>query len=97
MGTMRNSASFLRKCLGALFGAMALFVLTAGAASADKPFTFVALGDMPYGKPAKVYPPFKALIGQINALKPGHEQGAGELRRFGFSGIRVRTLSLVAI
>ena len=97
MGPMRNSASFLRKCLGALFGAMALLILTAGAASADKPFTFVALGDMPYGKPAKVYPPFKALIGQVNALKPGHEQGAGEIKLFGFSGIRLRSLSLAAI
>ncbi len=80
MGPMSNSASFLRKCLGALFGATALFVLTAGAASADKPFTFVALGDMPYGEPAKVYPPFKALIGQINALKPAFTIHVGDTK-----------------
>ena len=54
MGSMRNSALILKRCLSALFGAMALLMLTAGAASAgDKPFTFVALGDMPYGKPEK--------------------------------------------
>ena len=80
MGPTSNSASFLRRCSGALFGAMALFVLTAGAASADKPFTFVALGDMPYGKPAKVYPPFKALIGQINALKPAFTTHVGDTK-----------------
>ena len=80
MGPMSNSASFLRKCLGALFGATALFVLTAGAAAADKPFTFVALGDMPYGEPAKVYPPFKALIGQINALKPAFTVHVGDTK-----------------
>ena len=80
MGPMSNSASFLRKCLGALFGATALFVLTAGAAAADKPFTFVALGDMPYGEPAKVYPPFKVLIGQINALKPAFTVHVGDTK-----------------
>lgn len=80
MGPMKNSASFLKRCLSALFGATALFVLTAGAASADKPFTFVALGDMPYGEPAKVYPPFKALIGQINALKPAFTVHVGDTK-----------------
>ena len=55
-------------------------MLTAGAASADKPFTFVALGDMPYGKPAKVYPPFKVLIGQVNALKPAFTIHIGDTK-----------------
>ena len=80
MGPMKNSASFLRKCLGALFGALTLCVLTAGAASADQPFTFVALGDMPYGKPAKVYAPFKTLIGQVNALKPAFTIHIGDTK-----------------
>ncbi len=31
---------------------------------------FVALGDMPYGQPAKVYPLYEALITQINAQNP---------------------------
>ena len=80
MGPMRNSTLLWKKRLGALFGAMALLILTAGAASADKPFTFVALGDMPYGKPAKVYPPFKALIGQINTLKPAFTVHVGDTK-----------------
>ncbi len=81
MGSMKNSASILKRCLGALLGATALVVLAAGAASADdKPFTFVALGDMPYGKPTKVYPPFKTLIGQINALKPAFTIHIGDTK-----------------
>lgn len=80
MGPMKNTASILKRCLSVLLGVMAVFVLTAGAASADKPFTFVALGDMPYGKPAKVYPPFKALIGQINALKPAFTVHVGDTK-----------------
>lgn len=80
MDPMRNSTLLWKKRLGALLGALTLFVLTAGAASADKPFTFVALGDMPYGKPAKVYPPFKALIGQINALKPAFTVHVGDTK-----------------
>lgn len=81
MGPIKNTASFLRKCSGALLGAMALLMLTAGAAFAgDKPFTFVALGDIPYGKPAKVYPPFKTLIGQVNALKPAFTIHIGDTK-----------------
>ena len=30
----------------------------------------IALGDMPYGKPKKVYPPYEALIGAINKRNP---------------------------
>jgi hypothetical protein len=33
-------------------------------------FTFIALGDAPYGKPEEVYAPYKALIGEINSRKP---------------------------
>lgn len=44
-------------------------VLTASSAAAD-PFTFVALGDAPYGDPAKVYAPYEALIGKINETNP---------------------------
>ena len=42
--------------------ALALF---AGSASAD--LKIIALGDMPYGAPDRVYPPFEALIAEINA------------------------------
>jgi len=32
--------------------------------------SFVALGDAPYGKPKKVYPPYRALIRAVNASDP---------------------------
>jgi hypothetical protein len=51
-----------------LVPAVALAVL-AGSALAE-PFRFVAIGDMPYGKPEAVYEPYRALIGAINAGKP---------------------------
>ena len=47
----------------------AAFVVTASLAQAE-PFTFVALGDAPYGDPAEVYAPYKVLIETINALSP---------------------------
>ena len=47
--------------------AAALFApFSAGAAS----FSFIALGDMPYGAPAQVYPPYQRLIASINARNP---------------------------
>jgi len=33
-------------------------------------FSFVALGDMPYGKPDHAYPPYRGLIAAINQAKP---------------------------
>lgn len=33
-------------------------------------FSFMALGDMPYGEPSEVYAPFEALIQRINELDP---------------------------
>lgn len=51
-----------------ILAATALAAL-ATAATAD-PFTIVALGDAPYGKPEEVYAPYEALIGTINALGP---------------------------
>ncbi len=47
----------------------ALATLVAGPALAA-PFTFVALGDMPYGDPEKSYPPFETLIETINEARP---------------------------
>lgn len=49
--------------------ALSLALPFAGIAKAE-PFKIVALGDMPYGDPEKVYPPFEALIGKINSLEP---------------------------
>ena len=43
--------------------------LTTGPARAE-PFTVIAYGDVPYGEPAEVYPPFEALIGAIDAREP---------------------------
>ncbi|NBU71875.1 MAG: hypothetical protein EBS53_10585, partial [Bacteroidetes bacterium] len=38
----------------------------------DQPqaFTFVALGDLPYGNPTQTYPRYRALIDQINQRQP---------------------------
>lgn len=52
-----------------------IVVLIAALITMDLPvsaetFTFVAIGDMPYGKPAVDHPRFRGLIGQINARKP---------------------------
>lgn len=38
--------------------------------SAAQGFYFVALGDMPYGKPEQAYPPYRGLIAAINQAKP---------------------------
>lgn len=42
-----------------------IFILLAVPALAD-PLRIVALGDMPYGDPAEVYPPYEALIEKVN-------------------------------
>ena len=46
------------------------FILIASDFAQAEPFTFVALGDAPYGDPAEVYAPYKVLIETINALSP---------------------------
>lgn len=45
-------------------------VLTSLSIARAEPFSFVALGDMPYGQPEEVYPPFETLIGEINSQTP---------------------------
>lgn len=40
------------------------------APAAAQQFSFVALGDMPYGEPSEVYLPYEALIRRINELDP---------------------------
>ncbi len=47
---------------------IACLVLSTGATAAK--FTFVVLGDMPYGPREQAYPAFKALIGEINHRAP---------------------------
>ena len=46
----------------------ACLALSTGAAAAE--FTFVALGDMPYGPREQAYPAFRALIAEINDRAP---------------------------
>ena len=46
-----------------------IFSLLAFAAQAD-PLRIIALGDMPYGDPAEVYPPYEALIAEVNKVPP---------------------------
>ena len=47
---------------------IACLALSTGAAAAE--FTFVALGDMPYGPQEQSYPAYKALIAEINRRAP---------------------------
>jgi hypothetical protein len=61
--------------------ALALTFLSGMAlASHAEQFTFVALGDNPYGEPEKVYAPFEGLIGAINAAKPDLVVHIGDIK-----------------
>ncbi len=62
---------------GPFLAAPALLLATAAAA---EPFTFVALGDAPYGEPAEVCPAYEALIGAINARAPGLVIHVGDIK-----------------
>jgi hypothetical protein len=57
-----------------------LLTLGLGTAAAAEPFTFAALGDMPYGDPAIVNPPFEALIGAINQHQPAFTLHIGDTK-----------------
>ncbi|MEM1298499.1 MAG: metallophosphoesterase family protein [Pseudomonadota bacterium] len=51
--------------------ALAATCLVASLTTAQaEPFSFTALGDMPYGRPEVVFEPFKALIEEINQRNP---------------------------
>ena len=54
--------------------------LAAQIVSADT-FSFVAIGDMPYGKPSKVYPKYEALIDEINRHQPAFVFHVGDTKR----------------
>jgi hypothetical protein len=49
-------------------GALALCL--AATVARSEPFTFIALGDAPYGQPEEVYPAFRTLIETVNARAP---------------------------
>jgi len=59
--------------------AAALLALGCAAAQAER-FDFVALGDVPYGPRDTAGPPYEALIGQINALKPAFSIHVGDFK-----------------
>jgi hypothetical protein len=64
-----------------MFRAMVLSTTLLAAATANaEPFTFIALGDNPYGEPAAVNPPFEVLIDTINARKPAFSVHVGDFK-----------------
>ena len=74
---MNLSLPHIAHCLRRLIGLTA--ALTALAAQAQS-FQFVALGDLPYGDPAKVGAPYRALIGSINRLQPAFSIHIGDFK-----------------
>jgi pimeloyl-ACP methyl ester carboxylesterase len=64
----------LRACLA--FG----LVLSMPAAFAQQGFSFVALGDLPYGSPEKAYGPYRALIDRINQVRPDFSIHVGDIK-----------------
>jgi len=66
--------------LAALRRICALALATATLAAHAQTFQFVALGDLPYGDPAKVGAPYRALIGSINRLQPAFSIHIGDFK-----------------
>lgn len=64
----------LRACLA--FG----LVLSLSAAQAQQGFSFVALGDLPYGSPEKAYGPYRVLIDRINHVAPAFSIHIGDFK-----------------
>lgn len=48
--------------------------------SVAQSFTFVALGDMPYGSPSKAYRPYQHLIAKVNESKPAFSIHVGDFK-----------------
>jgi len=59
---------------------VALTLASAALAAKAQTFQFVALGDLPYGDPAKVGAPYRALIGSINRLQPAFSIHIGDFK-----------------
>lgn len=55
-------------------------VLSLSAAQAQQGFSFVALGDLPYGPPDKAYGPYRALIERINQVGPDFSVHVGDFK-----------------
>ena len=67
---MRRVGNNDRCSLLAMASVVLCFVLSTGTGATAAEFTFVALGDMPYGPQEQAYPAFKALIAEINRRAP---------------------------
>ena len=72
LSTSRLSLYF-RRCAGLAWA-------TAALAAQAQVFQFVALGDLPYGDPAKVAAPYRALITSINRLQPAFSIHIGDFK-----------------
>lgn len=59
---------------------LAVILLASGPGLATEAFRFIALGDMPYGEPDKVYPVFRKLIGVINQRNPEFTIHVGDIK-----------------
>ena len=66
--------SLLRACL--TLG----WILSMSVAQAQQGFSFVALGDLPYGPPEKAYGPYRALIERINQAGPDFSVHVGDFK-----------------
>jgi hypothetical protein len=66
--------SLLRACL--VLG----LVMSVPASQAQAGFSFVALGDLPYGAPEKAYGPYRALIERINQVGPDFSIHVGDFK-----------------
>jgi hypothetical protein len=56
------------------------FAVCLSAAQAQQGFSFVALGDLPYGAPDKAYGPYRALIERINQSGPDFSVHVGDFK-----------------
>lgn len=63
-----------------LLGLLAALCLSVAPAAAAQPFSFVALGDLPYGAPQTAYPPYRALIAAVNAARPDFTFHVGDIK-----------------
>ena len=59
---------------------IAALLCAAAQVVAAQPFSFVALGDLPYGQAAQGYAPYKSLISSINQERPSFSIHIGDFK-----------------
>ena len=59
---------------------ISIFLCVAAGGVAAQPFSFVALGDLPYGQSAQGHAPYKSLIAAINRERPGFSIHIGDFK-----------------